>query len=115
MRPTTATQAVCEFRLAVGGRRRDPSGTWVDDPEFFWVTCFGRTAETAVEHLSKGYRVAINGRLDQQEWDDKESGERREAVKVIAHQIHFLKPPSGDGIEGDEQTAGAGAEDDIPF
>lgn len=118
--------AVCELRVAVNSRRKDgTTGEWVDKPNYFDVTVFGKRGETAAEHLSKGRPVGIEGRLEWQEWEAKDGSGKRQAVKIIANHVQFLgsrKDGEGAGDGAGESTAerepagvGAGADEDIPF
>ena len=77
------------FRLAV-----DRIGS--DDADFIPVVVFDRTAQVVAEHLTKGRRVAITGRLHSSQWTTP-AGERRSRLEVIGDQVSFLdhkKPDS---------------------
>ena len=70
-------------------------------------------------YLEQGRAVALDGRLEWREWEDKE-GTKRQAVEVVAEAVQFLGGGGGrDGAQGDERsTAPSGdrfADDDIPF
>jgi single-strand DNA-binding protein len=131
--------SVCSLRIACNGRRRNPqSSQWEDVPNYFDVTVWGQQGENCNKFLSKGRGVAIDGRLRWREWSDKETGQKRQAVDIIADTVQFLgganEAASGNGngyssgvraAEGDVPidssdfertpvTAGAGDED-IPF
>ena len=124
--------AVCKLRVACNTRRKDQSGNWVDKPNYFDVTVWGAQGENCANYLSKGRPVAIDGRLEWREWEDKE-GNKRQSVDIIADSVQFLgsREDAGNGGGGrfqpqsdvpadtaDFQTApvGAGAaDDDIPF
>jgi single-strand DNA-binding protein len=120
--------AVLELGLAVNGRQQDESGNWVDKPNFFDVKVYGRQAETLAQHLQKGRRVGIDGRLDWRSWEAQD-GSKRSKVDVVAQNVQFLDS-RGDGEGGGggggyipaEAPAGAGGDfptsptdDDIPF
>ena len=90
---------VCNLRVAVNTRRKDASGGWVDKPNYFNVTVFGRQGETAGQYLAKGRGVAIDGRLEWREWEDKNGGGKRSAVDIIADTVQFLSSP-GEGQGG---------------
>jgi single-strand DNA-binding protein len=127
--------AVCSLRLAVNTRRKDnASGEWVDKANFFDITVWGPQGENCAQYLAKGRPVAVDGRLEYREWQDKETGANRNAVQIIADSVQFLggREEGGNGNgggrfasqsdvpvdTGDFQTAGAsagGADDDIPF
>ncbi|SMP58564.1 single-strand binding protein [Neorhodopirellula lusitana] len=85
--------AVAEFGLAVNDRRKTSDGQWVDDPSFFDITLFGRTAEVASEYLSKGSPVLIEGRLKQDTWE--KDGQKRSKVKVIGERMQMVGAKGG--------------------
>jgi single-strand DNA-binding protein len=119
--------AVLELGLAVNGRQQDESGNWVDKPNFFDVKVYGRQAETLAQHLQKGRRVGVDGRLDWRSWEAQD-GSKRSKVDVVAQNVQFLDS-RGDGDGGGsggyipaEAPAGVGGDfptsptdDDIPF
>ena len=89
LRQTGGGTSVCGLRVAVNGRRKDQSGEWVDDPNYFDVVTFGRSADNCANYLSKGRPIAVSGRLDWSEWQTPE-GQKRQAVKIVADSIQFL-------------------------
>ena len=132
LRTTPSGTSVCGLRIACNTRRKDASGQWVDKPNYFDVTVWGAQGENCAQYLSKGRPVAVDGRLEWREWEDKE-GNKRQAVDIIADSVQFLGSPSGDGNgnggrftpqsdvpadTGDFEPAPAsagGPDDDIPF
>jgi single-strand DNA-binding protein len=107
LRHTAGGQSVCSIRLAVSSRGRDESGNWSDRANYFDVTVFGRTAETASNYLSKGRRIGVDGRLSWREWEAQDGG-KRQSVEVVANDIFFLDS-RGDGGEGGS-SGGGGAD-----
>jgi single-strand DNA-binding protein len=119
---------VLQLGLAVNGRQKDETGNWADKPNFFDVKVFGNQAEMLSQHLAKGRRVGIDGRLDWSSWEAQD-GTKRSKVEVVAFQVQFLDSrgeaggesqyiPSSDVApdQGDFARAGAAAtDDDIPF
>lgn len=91
---------VCELRLAVNGRRRTDEGEWEDDPNFFDIVTYGGLAVVCGEHLAKGRRVAVTGRLEHREWET-DAG-RRSTVEVIASDIDFLSPRPEEEVAAEE-------------
>ena len=75
--------AVLEMGLAVNGRKQDAGGQWVDKPNFFDVKVFGNQAEMLSQHLGKGRRIGVDGRLDWSSWESQDGG-KRSKVEVIA-------------------------------
>lgn len=119
---------VLQLGLAVNGRQKDDAGSWTDKPNFFDVKVFGNQAEMLSQHLAKGRRVGIDGRLDWSSWEAQD-GTKRSKVEVVAFQVQFLDSrgegggeqnqyvPSSDvtADQTDFARAGAAADDDIPF
>jgi single-strand DNA-binding protein len=131
LRATSGGTPVCKLRIASNTRRKDQSGEWVEKPNFFDVTVFGRQGENVAQYLSKGRGIAVDGRLEWREWDSPQ-GEKRQAIDIIADSVQFLggREDSGNGggrftpqsdvpaDTSDYQAAPAGAgptDDDIPF
>ncbi len=126
--------SVCSLRIACNTRRKDESGQWTDKPNYFDVTVWGAQGENCAQYLAKGRPVAIDGRLEWREWQDKD-GNKRQSVDIIADSVQFLGSREGGDNGGrfspqsdvpadtaDFQTAPAGggggggaADDDIPF
>lgn len=112
LRSTPNGTPVCGMRVAVNSRRKDgASGEWVDKPNYFDVTVWGAQGENCANYLSKGRPVAVDGRLDWREWEDK-SGNKRQSVEIIADTVQFL------GSRGDDGGGGGGAgfapQSDVP-
>ena len=68
--------------------------------DFIELTFWGKQAESAAQHLAKGRRVIIEGRLAIDTWDDKETGKRREKTRIKVLRWHFgdSKPQEGAGF-----------------
>ena len=138
LRSTSSGMSVCSMRVACNTRRKDQStGDWVDKPNYFDVTVWGAQGENCARFLAKGRPVAIDGRLEWREWQDKE-GNTRQSIDIIADAVQFLggRDDMGGGGNGftprsdvpadtsDFAPAGAPAgsggassagDDDIPF
>jgi single-strand DNA-binding protein len=116
---------VLQMGLAVNGRQKDEGGNWIDKPNFFDIKVFGNQAEMLAQHLSKGRRVGIDGRLDWSSWEAQD-GSKRSKVEIVAFTVQFLDSrgegggereyvPAGD-IAADRSDFGpSSADDDIPF
>jgi single-strand DNA-binding protein len=104
LRSTNSGFNICSLRIAVNSRRKDnQSGQWIDEPNYFDITVFGAQGENAAKFLAKGRPVAIDGRLKWREWTDQASGQKRQAVEVIADSVQFL---NGGGENGGGQGGG---------
>jgi len=90
LRTTNGGTHVATLRVAVQRPRKDGEDQGAD---YIDVVTFGRQAETCVEYLTKGRRVAITGRLSHSEWTT-DDGERRSKLEVIATTVDFLDRPA---------------------
>jgi single-strand DNA-binding protein len=131
LRSLPSGTSVCSLRVAVNTRRKDQStGDWVDKANYFDVTVWGAQGENCAQYLAKGRPVAVDGRLEWREWEDKQ-GNKRQSVDIIADSVQFLGSREGSenggrftpqsdvpADTGDFESAPVGAggsDDDIPF
>ena len=68
-------------------RKYQRNGEDVEEVSFFDVICWQSLAENVGESIGKGTRVVVVGRLDFQSWDDQESGQKRNKVKIVADEV----------------------------
>ncbi len=133
LRHTPKGSAVTDLGLALNRRVQDGNGGWKEEVTFVDVTVWGNSAENAHKYLSKGRGVFVEGRLQMDTWDDKETGKKRSKLKVVADNLQFLPDGKGGGggsrpASSNESSGGAGSqggsagpagdfeeEDDIPF
>ena len=88
LRYTGGGTAVASFGLAVNNRRKNPqTQEWEDEPAFVDITAWGELAENISESLPKGARVTVTGRIKQDNWADKETGEKRSKLGVVADDV----------------------------
>lgn len=119
---------VLQLGVAVNGRQKDDAGNWTDKPNFFDVKVFGNQAETLAQHLAKGRRIGVDGRLDWSSWEAQD-GSKRSKVEIVAQSVQFLDsrgdtgggdgerqfvPAAATATAGNEDFGGSG-DDDIPF
>jgi single-strand DNA-binding protein len=97
VRYTPKGSAVCDLGIAVNRAYTTDSGEKREEVTFVDVTLWGRTAEVASEYLKKGRPVLIEGRLQMDTWDDKQTGQKRSRLRVVAENMQMLggRPPSG--------------------
>ena len=79
---------VTEFGLAINERRKGSDGKMTDEASFFDVALYGRIAEIACEHLSKGSNILVEGRLRQEVWESK--GQRKTKIRVIGEKMQVI-------------------------
>ena len=105
VRYTPKGTAVTELGLAVNRVYTAENGEKREETTFVDVTLWGRTAEIAGEYLKKGRPVFIEGRLQLDTWDDKQSGQKRSKLKVVGEGLQLLggRPGGGGGGGGDDE------------
>jgi len=118
MRYTANGSAVTTFRLAVS-RSFGSDGERKEETEWFTIVSWNKLAELLGQHLQKGRKVYVEGRLIQRSWDGPD-GQKRYRTEVVANQVLFLDRPQGAPL-ADAAGAHAAAPtgdidpDDLPF
>lgn len=108
LRYTPSGMAVTEIGMAVNDRRKNAQGEWVEETTFVDVTLWGRTAEVATEYLTKGSPLLIEGRLKLDQWQDKNSGDKRSKLRVVGERMQMLGAKPGAGGGGGPRSGGGG-------
>lgn len=89
LRATHGGSQVLTFGVAVNDRRRNPqSGEWEDVPNFIDCVVFGNRANALQRFLTKGMKVAIEGKLRWSQWE--KDGQKRSKIEVIVDEVEFL-------------------------
>ncbi|HEX4653545.1 MAG TPA: single-stranded DNA-binding protein [Candidatus Udaeobacter sp.] len=129
VRYTPKGSAVCDLGIAVNRVYTTDSGEKREEVTYVDVVLWARLAEIAGEYLKKGRPVFIEGRLQMDSWDDKQTGQKRTKLRVVGESMQLLGGrPGGSGGVGETGTetrqasappkAAAPAEpdeDEIPF
>ena len=100
-------RAVADFGLAINRKYKTNDGQMKEETTFVDVEAWGRTAELVGQYLTKGRGCFIEGRLKLDSWDDKESGQKRSKLKIVADSVQFVDSQRG-GQSG--APTGAGGE-----
>ncbi len=102
------------FSVATSERWKDKSGQIQESTEFHKVVAWRKLAEICGEHLHKGERVYIEGKLQTRKWQDKD-GNARYTTEIVAREMKMLSP-KGSGSSGGEYEPGPPPiGDDVPF
>jgi single-strand DNA-binding protein len=126
-RPFGQGGKVAFFGLCVN-ERVQKDGQWVDAPTFIDVKAFGAAADRVLDKVKKGRVVEVQGRLKQENWDDKNGGGKRSKIVLIANRTTTYETsrqqqngqgqqrtaPPDDPYTPDDPGAGGGDEG-IPF
>jgi single-strand DNA-binding protein len=129
VRYTPKGSAVCDLGIAVNRVYTTEGGERREEVTFVDVVLWARLAEIAGEYLKKGRPVFIEGRLQMDTWDDKQTGQKRTKLRVVGESMQLLggRPGgaagAGESAEENRQaitppkrTAQPGPdEDEIPF
>ena len=117
-RTTNSGKTCALFRLAVQRIRSNKDGK--READFFPVVAWGKTAELCVRFLSKGRKVAIDGRLQTRSYNAQD-GSKRHVTEIIAEQVEFLPSAQGRGEKEESEHGAANADgfedcdDELPF
>ena len=119
LRSTASGLPVLGFGVAVNDRRKNQqTGEWEDYPNFIDCTMFGNRAESLSRYLSKGTKVAIEGKLHWSQWE--RDGQKRSKIEVVVDEIELMQKRQ----EGCQAVASAAPavdacpavhDEDIPF
>jgi single-strand DNA-binding protein len=107
MKYTPKGTAIAEIGLAVNRVYTTDSGEKREEVTFVDITLWGRTAEIVGEYCKKGRPLFVEGRLQLDTWDDKQTGQKRSKLKVVGDNIQLLGSREGGGGSGEpgEPTA----------
>jgi single-strand DNA-binding protein len=137
LRYTPSGKAVAKFTLAINRTWTSETGEKKEDTTFVDIDCFGRQAEVISQYMKKGRPLLVEGRLKLDQWDDKQTGQKRSRLGVILESFSFLDSGRGDGGGGGDapseisrprpvaaaapvaasaqEDSGQPPEDDVPF
>lgn len=124
LRVTPKGTSICQFSLAINRQWKTESGEKQEEVVFVDVEAWGKAGETVAKYLTKGRPLYVEGRLKLDQWEDKNTKEKRSRMKVVMEQFQFL----GDGAKREEPqgktttVAGGGAkpaqenlDEDVPW
>lgn len=125
--------AVSTLRMAVNESFQSKSGERVERTVYIDVDVWERQAENCQQYLSKGSPVFVEGRLQMDQWEDKETHQKRSRLKVRADRVQFLtmsgrrdgaapapggapmSRPSAAPVPFEEPLSKPGDDEDVPF
>lgn len=81
-------KALATFTVVSSKSTKLPDGTWENTDTTFWeIKCWGKTAENVAESLTKGMSVIVSGSAIQENWEDKNTGQKRSKISVTAWSV----------------------------
>lgn len=110
VRYTPKGSAVCDLSLACNRVWYDEQKQKHEECDFIDITIFGKTAENVGKYTAKGLRLHVEGRLKQDTWDDKTTGQKRSKLKVIADKVTFIDFKESDQPRQDQPARQAPAQ-----
>lgn len=133
VRYTPKGTAIAKLGMAINRTWKTETGETKEEVTFVDVDAFGRQAEVISQYLKKGRPILVEGRLKLDQWDDKQTGQKRSRLGVVLEGFQFLDsgrggdggggggrsgpstPPPSAPASPDEPQGSAPEEDDVPF
>jgi len=109
---------VCNLSVATVERWKDKAGESRSETTWHRVVVWGPQARACVDFLARGARVAVEGKIDERKWTDKD-GNERVSIEIRASSVEFLTKKEHAGSPsasiGEQSGGWPTADDDIPF
>ncbi len=126
VRYTSSGTAIAKLGMAINRYWRNQEGQQQEETTFVDVDAFGKQAETIGQYLKKGRPIMVEGRLKLDQWDDKQTGQKRSKLGVVLENFQFLDSKGDGGGSGGTQSSegspsanqgggGFAEDDDVPF
>src|SRR3954463_7085461 len=143
LRVTPKGTSICQFSLAINRQFKMESGETREEVIYVDVEAWGKQGETIAKYVTKGRPLYVEGRLRLDQWEDKNTKEKRSRMKVVLEQFQFLgdsrggpgggpsggpsdpgidqtsperhSPPSRGGGPSKPPAAPEGLDEDVPF
>ena len=101
---SSSNSSVTNFGIAVNRKWSNDKGEQQEEVVFIDCSAWNRTGELVSEHLSKGDLAMVEGRLEQQNWNDSKTGDKRSKHVLVVQNVVFLNPRNQE--EEDSKTTG---------
>lgn len=106
LRATPSGTQVAQIGLAINRVWKDQAGEKKEEVTFVDCEAWGKTAEVMAQYLGKGKPVFIEGRMKLEQWEDKESGQKRSKMKVVVESFQFVESKGKTDGGGEPVAAG---------
>jgi single-strand DNA-binding protein len=103
LRVTPKGTAICTFSIAINRKFKDESGGEREEVTYVDIEAWGKSGETIAKYVTKGRPIFVEGRLRLDQWEDKNTKEKRSRMKVVLETFQFLG-------SGDRQSSPAPAQ-----
>jgi len=116
-RTTPGGTAVATVSLATTEAFKDKQGHRTNKTVWHNLVAFGRMAEVLRDHVRKGSRIDVVGRLQTRTWDDKESGGKKNRTEIVVRELILLDAKRKEDGNNEEEEYGDVqiSDEDIPF
>ncbi len=121
MRVTPKGTEICQFGIAINRKFKGDDGSARDEVTFVDLEAWAKTAALVSKYLTKGSPVMIEGRLKLDSWEDKETGAKKQKLKVVVENVQFLGSKNGQDSQPQQQpqqtkpAAQENLDEDVPF
>lgn len=100
---------------------------WKDGADWFNLEVWGKQAQILADYCRKGDQIGVDGRMQQDSYNDRQTGEERKVWTVKVSNLHLLGKGGESGTGGTQRTAGTGGtsrtatapanwdEEEVPF
>lgn len=102
LRVTPKGTAICTFSIAVNRKFKDDSGGEREEVTYVDIEAWGKSGENISKYVTKGRPLFVEGRLRLDQWEDKNTKEKRSRMKVVLENFQFLGGGRGEGGPGGE-------------
>ena len=100
LRVTPKGTSICQFALAINRTFKMESGETREEVTYVDIEAWGKQGETIAKYVTKGRPLFVEGRLRLDQWEDKNTKEKRSRVKVVLENFQFLGDSRGGGAGG---------------
>jgi single-strand DNA-binding protein len=100
LRVTPKGTPICQFSLAINRQFKMESGESREEVIYVDIEAWGKQGETIAKYMTKGRPLYVEGRLRLDQWEDKNTKEKRSRMKVVLEQFQFLGDSRGGGGGG---------------
>lgn len=97
LRVTPKGTAICQFSLAVNRKFRDEAGADREEVTYVDIEAWGKSGENIAKYCTKGRPLFVEGRLRLDQWEDKNTKEKRSRMKVVCDNFQFLGTGRAEG------------------
>lgn len=111
VRVTNSGTAICAFTVANSRKWKTEQGEQREDTAFVDCEAWGKTGESIAKFFAKGDPILVRGRIKQDMWDDKQTGQKRSKLMLTLEGFDFCGPTQG--AAGNDRSGG-GDDDQTP-